>query len=183
MTCKKRKYHYANKAYPHINSEFFFFFLKQLSENMSSHEIHAVSLWPCRPQLCLISYWCRLVLLCHCYQMMAPNATVPRTWLGNKAVPFLLQSLWSRPPGCVNSLASAHWKGRKGWGHGCNQWEHLRFSDEPVLHCARGRLRAQLVSLAQSQLNKRGTGTMVRKKQQKVRLQESTHGGENWSHF
>lgn len=139
MTYKKRKFHYANKAYPHIKSEFFF--LKQLSENMSSHEIHAVSLWPCRPQLCLISYWCRLVLLCHCYQMMAPNATVPRIWLGNKAVPFLLQSLWSRPPGCVNSLASAHWKGRKGWGHSCNQWEHLRFSDELVLHCARGRLR------------------------------------------
>lgn len=129
-------------------------FFKNLSENMSPHEIHAVSLWSCRPQLCLISYWCRLVLLCHCYQMMAPNATMLRIWLENKAVPFLLQSLWSRPPGCVNPLASAHWKGRKGWGHGCNQWEHLRFSDEPVLYCARGCLRAQLASLALSQRNK-----------------------------
>lgn len=51
------------------------FFLLRPSENIFPHEIHAVSLWSCRPQLCLISYWCRLVLLCHCYQMMAPNAT------------------------------------------------------------------------------------------------------------
>lgn len=55
--------------------EWVLFFLLRPSENIFPHEIHAVSLWSCRPQLCLISYWCRLVLPCHCYQMMAPNAT------------------------------------------------------------------------------------------------------------
>lgn len=169
------------KVYPHTESEFFFccirvrvYFPMRSMLCHCGHVGHSCVQFPTD-----VNWFCCVIVTKWWPPMLQPL----HIWLENKAVPFLLRSLWSRPPGCVNPLASAHSEGRKGWGHGCNQWEHLRFSDEPVLHYARGCLRAQLVSLARGQWNKRGTGTMVRKNATKVRVQGSTHGGGNWSHF
>lgn len=85
------------------------------------------------------------------------NATVLCLWPQNKALPsqspipgpsatILMQTPW-----VCESSGKRPFRGRRGWGHGHNQWEHLQFSDEPVLPSARGHLRALWESLAWSQ--------------------------------
>lgn len=61
------------------------------------------------------------------------NATVLCFWPQNKAAPsrspipgpsaiILMQTPW-----VCESAGKCPFRGRRGWGHGCNQWEHLQF--------------------------------------------------------